>query len=128
VLRQYNRRGCHADHPGLGSSRPALSGMGSEADLLPELFPVPEAGVIGQAVAELVGQHQDLAAVVGFVGEHVGKHSAGGGPVGHPAISNEFGDPAIRVGGESIREHALALRGAFLESGGGLLLGAAMGI
>ena len=66
--------------------------------------------------------------MVGFVGEDVGEHGAGGGPGWHPAIANEFGDPAIRVGGESIREHALALRGAFLESGGGLLLGAAMGI
>jgi hypothetical protein len=113
---------------GLGLTRSALCRVGSQADVLPEFFPVPEAGVFGEGVAQLVGEHQDLAAVVGFVGEDVGEHGAGGGPGGHPAVADELGDAAIRVGGESIREHALALGGTFLESSGGLLLGAAMGI
>ena len=89
---------------------------------------MPDAGVLGEGVAQLMGQHQDLATVVGFVGENVGEHGACGRPLGHPAVADELGDAAIGVGRESIREHPLALRGTFLESGGGLLFGAAMWI
>ena len=75
-----------------------------------------------------MGLHEDLAAVMGFVGEDVGEHGPSGGPFGHPAVADELGDAAVWIVGESIREHALALCGAFLERGGGLLLGAAVGI
>jgi hypothetical protein len=106
-----------------------LAGAGSEAGLFPEFFPLPDVGsFVEDAVAELAGEHENLAAMVGFVGEHVGEHGAAGGPSGHPTVAEEFRDAAMRSGGESIRQHAEALRGAFLVRGGSLLLGAAVGI
>jgi hypothetical protein len=51
-------------------------------------------------VAELVGEHRDLAAVVGFVGQHVAEHARGQlgacGPWFCPAVAHELGD-ALRA-------------------------------
>lgn len=80
------------------------------------------------AMAQLVGQHEDLAAVVGFVREHVGEHGGAGGPGLRPTAAGEFLDAAIGVCGESVGEHEQALRGAFFVGGGGFLDGAAVGI
>src|SRR5260370_42687949 len=80
------------------------------------------------AVAELVGQHQNLAAMMSLVREHVGEHGPSGGPRWHPTVASELCNAAIRSGGESIRQHAQALRGASPVRGGSLLHGAAIGI
>jgi len=98
--------------------------------LLPELVPEPDAvgGVVGQPIAELVGEHDDLAAMMGFVREHVGKHGRTGGPGARPGAARELGDAALRAGGQRVGEHAQALRAAFLVRRGGLLDGAAAGI
>jgi hypothetical protein len=105
------------------------AGACGEAGLFPELFPLPDAGgFVEHGVAELVGQHHNLAAMVGFVREHVGEHGASGGPGGHPTVAGELCNAAIRRCRESIRQHAQALRGAFAVSGSSLLDGAAVGV
>src|SRR5258708_6995733 len=54
---------------------------GGKAGLFPELLPLPDAGsFVEGAVAELVGEHQNLAAMAGLVREHVSEHGASGGP------------------------------------------------
>jgi hypothetical protein len=64
---------------------------GGKAGLFPELLPLPDAGsFVEDAVAELVGQHQNLAAMVGLVREHVSEHGASGGPRGHPTVTKEL--------------------------------------
>ncbi len=52
-----------------------------KAGLFPELLPVPDAGsFVKDAVAELVGQHQNLTAMMRLVREHVSEHGPSGGP------------------------------------------------
>ena len=81
--------------------------------MFPEFFPVPDAGsFVEDAAAELVGQHQNLAAMMGFVGKHIGEHGPSRGPRLRPTAAREFCNAAIWVGGESIRQHAHALGGA----------------
>src|SRR5712691_2075096 len=100
-----------------------------KAGLFPELLPVPDAGsFVEDAVAELVGQHQNLTAMMRLVREHVGEHGPSGGPRLRPTAAGELCNAAIRSGRESIRQHAQALRGASPVSGGSLLHGAALGI
>lgn len=96
---------------------------GLETVLLPEFVPLPDAAPSfgWEAIAELVCQHDDLAAMVGFVRKHVGKHRRACGPSGDVSVANEFRDAAIRIGGEGVGEHGKALRGAFFMGGGGLL-------
>ena len=67
----------------------------------PELFPVPDAGSgVQEAVAELVGEHQDLAAMMRVVREHVREHRGAGGPRLRPAAPRKFCDAAFRRGRE----------------------------
>jgi len=75
-----------------------------------------------------MGEHGDLAAVMGFVGKHVSEHGGAGGPSGRPGAARKFGDAAGGRVGERVGEHAEALGGRFLVCGGGLLDGAAAGI
>ena len=99
---------------------------GGEAVFLPEAVPVPDgsgSGLIGEAITELVGEHEYLAAVVGLVGEHVGEHGSSGGPWASPA-AEKFFDFAVGRSGERVGKHAEALRSAFAVRGGGLLHGA----
>ena len=79
-----------------------------------------------ETIAELVREHRDLAAMVGLMRKHVGKHRAASRPDLHVAVTGEFRDPAIRISGESVGEHAETLRRAFLMRGGSLLDRAAM--
>jgi len=100
-----------------------------EAGLFPELLPMPDAGsFVEDAVAELVRQHQNLAAMMRFVREHVSEHGPSGGPRLRPTAARELCNAAIRSSGESIRQHAQALRGASPVRGSSLLHGAAVGI
>src|SRR5258707_2788675 len=99
------------------------------AGLFPELLPVPDAGsLVEDAVAELVGQHQNLTAMMRFVREHVSEHGASGGPRLRPTAAGEFCDAAIRSGRQGVRQHSEALHRAFLVRGRSLLHGAAVGI
>ena len=71
-----------------------------------------------------MGEHADLAAVVGFVGQHVTKHFKANRPGGCPAISAEFLD-AAGSSAECVRKHFGAASGAFGQCRAGLLRGAA---
>jgi hypothetical protein len=88
----------------------------------PELFPVPKVGgdLGWQRVAELVREHADLPAMVGFVGEHVAKHLRSGGPGFGPGVAEKLRDGA-RAGDEGFGEHLGAARGALGQGGSGLL-------
>src|SRR5260370_24765540 len=100
-----------------------------KAGLFPELLPVPDArSFVEDTVADLVGQHQNLAAMMRLVREHVSEHGPSGGPCLRPTAARELCNAAIRNGRESIRQHAQALRGASPVRGGSLLHGAAVGI
>jgi len=102
---------------------------GSQAGLFPQLLPMPHAGsFVQQAVAELVREHQNLAAVMRLVREHVREHAPSGGPRLRPTAAREFFNAAIRSGRKRVRQHAQALRGAFPVRGGSLLYGAAVRI
>ena len=62
-----------------------------KAGLFPELLPVPDAGsFVEDAEADLVGQHQDLAAVMRLVREHVSEHGSSGGPRLRPTAAREL--------------------------------------
>src|SRR5438309_2107528 len=105
------------------------AGARGKSSMLPEFLPLPDAvhGFVG-AVAKLVGQHQNLTAMVGLVREHVSEHGPSGGPRWRPTVARELCNAAIRSGRESIRQHAQALGGAFLLRSSSLLHGAAVGI
>lgn len=75
-------------------------------------------------MAELVGDHADLSAVVSFVGEHVGEHLRASGPGLGPSVAEEVGDGWVRA--EGFREHPGAGGGALGQgSGDGLRRGGA---
>ena len=96
--------------------------------MAPEFVPPPDAtsGLVGETIAELVGEQEDLSAVMGFVGKHVAEHGSASGPGGDDFVAGEFGDAAGGLRGEGVGEHAETLRGTLLEGGGRLFLGAAM--
>ena len=57
-----------------------------EATLFPQLDLVPhaEGSLVGQLLAELVCEHNQLAAVMRFVRKHVAEHARAGGQCGSP--------------------------------------------
>jgi hypothetical protein len=62
-----------------------------KAGLFPQLFPMPDAGsFVEEAVTELVGEHQNLTAMMRFVREHVSEHGPSGGPCARPTAAREF--------------------------------------
>ena len=64
---------------------------------------MPDSGSgVEETVAELVGEQENLAAMVSLVGEHVGEHGASGGPDLRPTAAREFGDATIGRSGESV--------------------------
>jgi hypothetical protein len=68
------------------------------AGFLPQFFPVPDAGgFVKQAIAKLVREHQDLPAMMRFVGEHVGVHGGVRRPGFCPTAAREFRDAAVGV-------------------------------
>ena len=101
-----------------------------KAVLLPELVPLPDAspGFGKKAIAELMRKHNDLAAMVGFVGEHVREHGSPGGPGPCPASARELRNLSSRISGQSIGEHAETLRGALSVGGESLSYRATMGV
>jgi hypothetical protein len=98
-----------------------FAGAFGGAAFFPELVPIPEAvhHFVRQRESELVREHEDLAAVVGFVGKHVAQHFRAGGPRLGPAVAEKFLDLALAA--ESFSEHVGAAGGAFGESRAGLL-------
>jgi hypothetical protein len=83
---------------------------------------------VEKTIAELVGEQENLAAMVRFVGEHVGEHGGSRGPDLAPTAAREFGDAAIGRSGQRIGQHAQTLSCAFFVRGGGLLDGATVGV
>ena len=79
-------------------------------------------------MSQLVRQHDDLAAMMRLMGEHVTEHGGAGGPDRNPAPAREFGHEASRVRGQSVGEHAQTLSSAFLVRGDCLLDGATAGV
>src|SRR5260221_9994630 len=74
-----------------------------KAGLFPELLPVPDAGsFVKNAIAELVGQHQNLTAMMRLVREHVSEHGPSGGPRLSPPSAGKRWNAAIRRARESI--------------------------
>ena len=73
-----------------------VAGAGGRAAVFPEFLPVPDAvgHLCGQWESELMREHADLAAMVGFVSEHVAEHFRAGRPRTGPAVSYEFLDTA----------------------------------
>ena len=65
--------------------------------------------------SELVREHADLAAMVGFVGKHVAEHFNPNGPGGSEAVPGELFHAAA-TGVESFREHLEAAGGALGQS------------
>ena len=62
-----------------------------EAGLFPDLLPLPDAGsFVENAIAELVGQHQNLTAMMRLVREHLSAHGPSGGPRWHPTVASEL--------------------------------------
>jgi len=98
--------------------------------VLPQFIPEPDtvSGFVRQAIAKLVREHQDLPAMMRFVGEHVRKHCRAGGPGPRPTAAREFRDAPLRIAGQSIRQHSQALRCTLLVRRGGLLQRAAVRI
>ena len=98
----------------------ALEGS-DDLQVLAELFPVPEAGGDrdGQREPELMGEHADLPAMMGFVSEHVTEHLRADGPRTGPAVSAKSLDAAAGTG-EGFGEHLRAASGALGQSRAGL--------
>ena len=94
--------------------------------LFPQLVPVPDTGgqLAGNAVTELVRKHQDLSAMMGVMGKHIGEHGCSRRP-GTKPTAGEFFDLPVRSARKRICEHAQALRRAAPVGSGGLLHGAA---
>ena len=118
-------KGHHTTAPNESSARTR-----AKAVLFPKFVPVPNAFgslIPGDAIAKLVHEQQHLAAVVGLMREHVGKHGASGGPCSQPA-TGKFRDPALWLIRQRIGEHAETLRRAFSVSSGSLLHRAAIWI
>ena len=81
---------------------------------LPKLLPVPDAGGrVQQPIPQLVRQHQNLAAMMRLVREHVSKHRPAGWPSLRPTPAREFHHTPTRRCGQSIRQHPQALRPTF---------------
>lgn len=79
-----------------------------------------------QGIAELMREHADLAAMMGFVRDHVQDHGGTRGPGTRPAVAQELFD--LWIGAEGFRKHLGAALGALGEGGPGLALRAASAI
>jgi hypothetical protein len=113
-----------------------MAGAVGGADLFPEFFPIPDAvgDGVGIGVSELMREHTHLAAVVGFVSEHVAEHFGADGPRRSPSVAVKFLDAAAAItafdihgtlginGVESFGENVYAAGGAFGQRFAGLLL------
>src|ERR1700688_2727298 len=85
----------------------ALAWTLRKAVLLPQPVPLPAAvgGCVRQAKTKLVREHDDLAAVMRFVGEHVTKHRRTSRPRACPTAAREFCDATRRPAGQSVCKH-----------------------
>lgn len=70
-------------------------------------------------MAELVGEHADLTAVVGLVGDHVAEHLGADGPRLSPSITTKGLGASFRI--ERFGEHRGTELCAYGERGAGLL-------
>jgi hypothetical protein len=101
------------------------AGAGRRPTLFPQLFPIPDPGhhLVGQWEPELMREHTHLAAMVGFVSNHVAQHFQANRPRLRPAVAVKLLHPALTIA-ERISEHLPAASGALGQSSTGLLRGA----
>jgi hypothetical protein len=104
-----------------GSSR-IVAGAVGRAALSPQLFPVPDpvGYVVRQRESELMREHADLPAMVGFVSKHVAEHLDANWPGRSPGVSAKLFDTAS-IAAQRFSEHLGAASGALGQSGAGLL-------
>src|SRR6202521_3121555 len=102
-------------HPSVGvvqaihdSSR-IVAGAARRSALFPQLFPIPEPGghLDRQRESELMREHTDLPAMVGFVRKHVAQHFHTSRPRPSPAVSAKLLNAFPRIV-EYLRKHLRA--------------------
>jgi hypothetical protein len=73
-----------------------VAGAARRPALFPQLFPIPHPGrqLVRQWESELMREHTHLAAMVGFVREHVAQHFHANRPRRSPAVSAKLLDAA----------------------------------
>ena len=93
--------------------------------LFQQLFPIPKPGrhLHWQREAELMRQHANLPAMVGFVRNHVAEHFRANRPRLSPAVSVKFLDSSIPA--QRFSQHLRTARRAISQSRTGLLWRAA---
>ena len=105
------------------------AGASGGAGFFPEFFPVPDA--VGYFAREwesnLVSDHADLAAMMGFVGQHVAEHFQAHRPRWAEAVPFEFLDATFAIA-ECFHEHLGAPSGALGQCRAGLLRSAASAV
>ena len=106
--------------------RAKLARARSQPSLFPAFLPLPDVGgrLEWHAISQLVGEHQDLSAMVGFVAEHISEHAGSSGPNRRPAAAREFRHSPFRTVRQGVGQHPKTLRGATLVRGRGLFHGA----
>jgi hypothetical protein len=93
-----------------------IAGAARRAALFPQFFPIPHPGgdLIRQGKTELVGEHADLAAMVGLVRNHVAEHFRANLPWLRPAVPEKFLDGVFRVV-EGVSQHLCAASGTLSQ-------------
>jgi hypothetical protein len=99
-----------------------VAGAAGPTALFPQLFPIPDPGynLVRQRESQLTGEHTDLTAMVRFVRKHVAQHFDTDRPGRSPAVSVKLRNPS-HAAAHTFGEHLCASRGAFGQSGTGLL-------
>jgi hypothetical protein len=98
-----------------------VAGAARRPAFFPQLFPIPEAGrdLDRQWESELMSEHANLTAVMGFVGQHVTQHFDTDRPGLSPAVAAKVFDATATA--ERFREHLAAAGGALGQCPAGLL-------
>src|ERR1700738_4905613 len=105
----------------LSDSLRIVAGAARRPALFPQLFPIPDPirHLVRQRESELMREHTDLPAMVGFVREHVAQHFRANRPRPSPAVSAKLLDAPPRTA-ERLSEHFRAASGALGQSRAGL--------
>src|SRR5882757_4114301 len=99
-----------------------VAGTARRPALFPQLFPIPDPAryFVRERESELMREHTDLPAMVGFVREHVAQHLQANPPRRSPAVSAKLLD-AAPILAQRFNEHLRAASCAVGQSGTGLL-------
>ena len=97
------------------------AGGGGRPTISPQLFPIPHPGhnLLRQREPQLMREHGNLPAMVGFVSNHIAQHLGADRPGLSPAVSQESRDAATAA--ERFSQHFRTANGALGQSGTGLL-------